>query len=62
MDESLLTGRFDNEHDIGARQIVEDHPDQVLAVEVDRRLYFFDIDTEDDLKTLEAALDGPATD
>jgi len=50
------------EHDIGARHIIQNHPDQVLAVEIDRRIYFLDVDTEDDLKTLEAALNARVPD
>ena len=61
----ILSRRFydllwQTESDIGARHILQNHPEQVLGIEVDRRLYFFDIDTEDDLRTLQAALDGPA--
>jgi len=52
----------ETENDIGARRIIETHPDQVLAVEVEQRLYFLDVDTEADLKTLEAVLDARVPD
>jgi len=45
--------------DIGARNILHANPDQVLAVEVDDPLYFFDIDTENDLKDLNSRLAKP---
>ena len=47
---------FQTENDIGARYIIQKNPDQVLWIEIDNPLYFFDIDTEDDLRTLRSSL------
>jgi molybdenum cofactor cytidylyltransferase len=35
--------------DVGARNIIKEHPEHVLYVEIDNPLYFCDIDTEEDL-------------
>ena len=43
-------------NDIGARNIIQKNSDQVLWVEIDNPLYFFDIDTQDDLKRLRSYL------
>ena len=40
--------------DIGARKIIEANPDQVLEVEIDNPLCFFDVDTLADLQALES--------
>ena len=42
--------------DVGARNIIRTHPACVLHVEVNNPLYFSDIDTEKDLKSLESLL------
>ena len=42
------------EGDIGARQIIAAHPSEVLSVAVDNPLCFFDVDTPQDLKELNA--------
>lgn len=42
--------------DIGARKIIRTNPEQVLSVDVDNPLSFFDIDTEEDLNTLNTLL------
>jgi len=47
---------FQTENDIGARHIIQKNPDQVLRVEIDNPKCFFDIDTEEDLRTLQAWL------
>jgi len=38
--------------DIGARQLIEENPNHVLAVKIRQPLCFFDIDTEDDFEKL----------
>jgi len=40
--------------DIGARQLIEDNPAQVLEVKVENPLCFFDIDTEEDFKKIQS--------
>ncbi len=42
--------------DVGARNIVKEHPDSVLYVEVKDPLRFFDIDEEKDLQELKSLL------
>ena len=50
---SFFYGRlFQTENDIGARHIIQENPDQVLWIEIDNPWCFFDVDTEDDLRTL----------
>jgi molybdenum cofactor cytidylyltransferase len=46
--------------DIGARQLIDDHPDQVLTIEIDDPLCFFDIDTPQDFKNLKKKLEAIA--
>ena len=43
--------------DTGARQLIDDNPDRVLAVEVDNPICFFDIDTEQDFENLKKQLE-----
>ncbi len=43
---------MDIEGDVGAREIIRAHPENVLQVEVDNPLHLFDIDTQADLETL----------
>lgn len=43
--------------DMGARQLIDDNPDQVLIVEIDDPLCFFDIDTPQDFKNLKKELE-----
>ncbi len=38
--------------DLGARNIIRNHPDRVLAVEIDSPLCFLDIDREEDIRVL----------
>ena len=44
------------EGDTGARQLIKAHPEDVLPVEVNNPLCFFDIDTPQDLEKLSALL------
>ena len=44
------------EGDIGGRKIIESNPDQILEVEIENSLVFFDIDTPQDLKELNSLL------
>jgi molybdenum cofactor cytidylyltransferase len=44
------------EGDIGGREIIELHPDQILEVEIENSLVFFDIDTPQDLEELNSLL------
>lgn len=39
--------------DIGARKIIQDHPDQILKIEVRRSSFFHDIDTQKDFENAE---------
>jgi molybdenum cofactor cytidylyltransferase len=59
----ILSRRFygqlmDIKGDIGARQIIDDNPDQVLAIEIDDPLCFFDIDTPQDFKNLKKRIEA----
>jgi molybdenum cofactor cytidylyltransferase len=47
---------MDIKGDIGARQLIDDNPDQVLTIEIDDPLCFFDIDTEQDFAKLKKKL------
>jgi len=42
--------------DTGARQLIDDNPDRVLAVEMDDPICFFDIDTRQDFEKLKKKL------
>jgi molybdenum cofactor cytidylyltransferase len=42
--------------DMGARQLIDDNPDRVLAVEMDNPICFFDIDTQHDFESLKKKL------
>jgi molybdenum cofactor cytidylyltransferase len=45
--------RFESiQGDMGARKIIQAHPDRILEVELNDPLCFFDIDTEKDIETL----------
>jgi len=44
--------------DIGARQLIDDNPDQVLTLEIDDPLCFFDIDTPQDFENLKNQMDS----
>ena len=48
---------MDLEGDTGARQLIDDNPDQVLTLEIDDPLYFFDIDTPQDFEKLKKELE-----
>ena len=43
--------------DMGARQLIDDNPEQVLTVEIDDPLCFFDIDTPQDFEKLKKKLE-----
>ena len=47
---------MDIKGDTGARQLIDDNPDQVLRIEIDDPLCFFDIDTEQDFAQLKRKL------
>ncbi|MDH3798148.1 MAG: nucleotidyltransferase family protein [Desulfobacterales bacterium] len=42
--------------DMGARQLIDDNPDRVLAVEMKNKICFFDVDTQQDLERLKKNL------
>ena len=44
--------------DWGARHIISNHPDRVLAVEIDSPLFFFDIDRQEDIRVLHESRPG----
>jgi len=48
---------MDVKGDMGARQIIDDNPDQVLTVEMDDPLGFLDIDTQNDFESLKKKLE-----
>ena len=59
---AIFNSRFysqlrDIKGDIGARQLIDDNPNQVLAIEIDDPLCFFDIDTPQDFENLKKALE-----
>ncbi len=45
---------MDIKGDVGAREIIRTHPEDVLQVEMDNPLSFFDVDTRADLEILQA--------
>jgi molybdenum cofactor cytidylyltransferase len=49
---------FDIKGDIGAREIIKTHADQVLEVDIKNPLCFIDIDTEKDFEQLQSRLKG----
>ncbi len=53
---NLYNQLLDIEGDVGARNIIKEHPDSVLYVEVKDPLRFFDIDEEKDFQRLRALL------
>ena len=42
--------------DMGARQLIDDNPDRVLAVEMENPICFFDVDTQQDFERLKKNL------
>jgi molybdenum cofactor cytidylyltransferase len=48
---------MDIKGDIGARQLIDDNPEQVFVVEIDDPLCFFDIDTPQDFDNLKKKLE-----
>jgi CTP:molybdopterin cytidylyltransferase MocA len=48
---------MDIKGDTGARQLIDDNPDQVLTIEIDDPLCFFDVDTPQDFKNLKKEIE-----
>ena len=48
----LYTQLMSIKGDIGARQLIDDNPDRVLAVEIENPICFFDVDTRQDFERL----------
>lgn len=44
--------------DTGARRIIEDHPDHILSVPVNRLSFFQDIDTKEDFENLQTLIES----
>ena len=55
----LYTQLMDIKGDTGARQLIDDNPDQVLAVEIEDPICFFDIDTRQDFQSVKKMLEQP---
>jgi molybdenum cofactor cytidylyltransferase len=53
----LYNHLLDIKGDTGARQLIDDNPDQVLTLEIDDPLCFFDIDTPQDFEKLKKKLE-----
>jgi len=53
----FYTQLMDIKGDTGARQLIDDNPDRVLAVEMDNPICFFDIDTQQDFESLKKQLE-----
>ena len=52
----LYTQLMDIKGDKGARKLIDDNPDQVLAVETENPICFFDVDTQQDFQSLKKML------
>ncbi len=52
----LYTQLMDIKGDMGARQLIDDNPDRVLAVEIENPNCFFDVDTRQDFANLKKVL------
>ena len=52
----FYTQLMDIKGDKGARQLIDDNPDQVLAVETENPICFFDVDTQQDFQSLKKML------
>ena len=52
----FYTQLMDIKGDMGARQLIDDNPDRVLAVEMKNKICFFDVDTQQDLERLKKNL------
>jgi CTP:molybdopterin cytidylyltransferase MocA len=48
---------MDIKGDMGARQLIDDNPDQVLAIEIEDPISFFDVDTRQDFQSLKKMLE-----
>ena len=53
----LYTQLMDIKGDMGARQLIDDNPDRVLAVEIKNPVCFFDVDTRQDFASLKKVLE-----
>jgi molybdenum cofactor cytidylyltransferase len=53
----LYNNLMDIKGDTGARQLIDDNPDQVLTIEIDDPLCFFDVDTPQDFKNLKKEIE-----
>jgi molybdenum cofactor cytidylyltransferase len=53
----LYTQLMDIKGDMGARQLIDDNPDQVLAIEIEDPISFFDVDTRQDFQSLKKMLE-----
>jgi len=52
----FYTQLMDIKGDMGARQLIDDNPDRVLAVEMENPICFFDVDTQQDFERLKKNL------
>ena len=52
----FYTQLMDIKGDMGARQLIDDNPDRVLAVEMENPICFFDVDTQQELERLKKTL------
>jgi molybdenum cofactor cytidylyltransferase len=53
----LYTQLMDIKGDMGARQLIDDNPDRVLAVEIENPICFLDVDTQKDFQSLKKMLE-----
>ena len=53
----LYTQLMSIKGDMGARQLIDDNPDRVLAVEMENPICFFDVDTQQDFESLKKMLE-----
>ena len=53
----FYTRLMDLEGDMGARRLIDDHPDRVLAVEMEDPIRFVDVDTRQDFERLKKKLE-----
>ena len=56
----FYTRLMDLKGDKGARQLIDDHPDRVLAVEMEDPILFFDVDTRQDFEQLKKRFEQPS--
>lgn len=53
---SMFSALMEIDGDEGGRQVLRDHPDEVLEVELDEERPILDVDTREDLQRLEASM------